>query len=508
MTVPFKVKAKALQQKAEGFSILYVEDEKKLRDKIVFFLHKFFSQVETAEDGEAGLDKYLEGHYDIVITDIFMPNMDGLEFIRQIRERNETQEIIVVSANTDSEYLTQCIRLGVADYILKPIDIDQTLFVLEKSVNRLKVFRENEMYKTKLETMVEQRTQTVLQLQEELVNNYADAMQALVKMVERRDAYTGGHSERVAHYSRDIAREMGLSNEECDLIYQAGILHDVGKIMTPDAILLKPGRLSDLEYGLIKDHVSAGYEILSEIPMYKELAEVVYAHHEHYDGSGYPRQLKGEEIPLLARVMVVSDVFDAMTTSRIYKTRKSIADAVAELLELSGSWFDPEVIKSAVTVLKTVDIAKHIAQEPHTDIEDERYAYFYKDPLTRLYNHDYLDFVLLRNQEEKTYSSLHLVCLTDFTAFNQKNGWGAGDLLLTEFAAYLQASFFQMKVFRVFGDDFALLGKEGQEVEIETINATPLLKNNQLSCRYTQIDLKETDIDSYQELMEDLVRMP
>ncbi len=312
---------KSLKTKTENFSILYVEDEKEIQEKIAKFLHKIFPHVDVANNGEEGLEKYLENSYDIVITDILMPKMDGLEFIRHIREKNKKQEIIVISANTDSENLTKSIQLEVTGYIIKPINIDRTMNVLEQSVDKLTAFRENEMYKIKLESMVEDRTKTVLQLQNQLVENYEHAIHSLVEMIEDRDTYTGGHSERVATYSRDIAKEMGMTEEECQLIYQAGILHDVGKIITPDSILLKPGKLTEQEYSLIKDHVVAGYKILSQVPMYHELAKIVHAHHEHYDGSGYPKGIKGEEIPIGARIMTIADTFDAMTTSRIYKQK-------------------------------------------------------------------------------------------------------------------------------------------------------------------------------------------
>ena len=146
---------KSLKTKTENFSILYVEDEKEIQEKIAKFLHKIFPHVDVANNGEEGLEKYLENSYDIVITDILMPKMDGLEFIRHIREKNKKQEIIVISANTDSENLTKSIQLEVTGYIIKPINIDRTMNVLEQSVDKLTAFRENEMYKIKLESMVE-----------------------------------------------------------------------------------------------------------------------------------------------------------------------------------------------------------------------------------------------------------------------------------------------------------------------------------------------------------------
>ena len=493
---------KSLKTKTENFSILYVEDEKEIQEKIAKFLHKIFPHVDVANNGEEGLEKYLENSYDIVITDILMPKMDGLEFIRHIREKNKKQEIIVISANTDSENLTKSIQLEVTGYIIKPINIDRTMNVLEQSVDKLTAFRENEMYKIKLESMVEDRTKTVLQLQNQLVENYEHAIHSLVEMIEDRDTYTGGHSERVATYSRDIAKEMGMTEEECQLIYQAGILHDIGKIITPDSILLKPGKLTEQEYSLIKDHVAAGYKILSQVPMYHELAKIVHAHHEHYDGSGYPKGIKGEEIPIGARIMTIADTFDAMTTSRIYKTKKTAANAIKELNELSGTWYDPQIIISAIKVLEHVNLDEVVKQEPHSYIDEERFAYFYKDTLTSAYNQYYLDFILQKNADEKSFSCLNILYLRNFTSYNHQYGWNTGDKFLHDFAAYLQQEFSDFRIFRIFGDDFVLLHQTHQVIDIEKINALELFNESGMHCELKHYDLSKDNIAYYKELQE------
>lgn len=348
--------------------------------------------------------------------------------------------------------------------------------------------------------MVAERTEKVLLLQDQQAANYDHAIHSLVKMIEGRDTYTGGHSERVALYSRKIAEAMGCDEESCNLIYQAGILHDVGKITTPDAILLKPGKLNDNEYALIKNHVSAGYEILREVPMYEKLAEIIYAHHEHYDGSGYPRSLKGEEIPGPARIMVIADAFDAMTTGRIYKSRKTSAEAIAELRDLSGIWYDPQVIEISLDVLASFDIDLKVSQEPSSFIDDERFAYFYKDPLTHLYNHDYLDFILQKSKDENKHLCLHLINIKNFTSYNQQKGWSEGDQLLREFSAYLESTFPDFLIFRIFGDDFALVKDSHQEIDFDQINTIELLCANNLYCEHNHLDLPQGNIHSYIDL--------
>ncbi len=495
-----KQRAETLKEKAKGYSVLYVEDESTLRAKATVFLTKIFDKVETAENGEEGFEKYLLAPYDIVLTDILMPKMNGLEMIAKIKQHNERQEVIVLSADTSSNVLSECIQLGVTGYLIKPMDFQQALSVLESSIDKLNTVRENEQYKSDLESMVNERTEKVMHLQDQLIANYDRAIRSLVKMIEGRDTYTGGHSERVAHYARMIAEAMGCSKEESDLIYQAGILHDVGKITTPDAILLKPGSLTEHEYALIKNHVSAGYEILSGVPMYEKLVDIIYAHHEHYDGSGYPRFLKGDEIPFGARIMSIADAFDAMTTGRVYKTKKRVEEALTEIKKLSGIWYDPYIVDTAIKALECITIENDVSQDPSSYIDDERFAYFYKDPLTHLYNHDYLDFLLHKSKENNQYVCLNLIILKNFTAYNHQYGWDKGDQLLTQLSNHLQSIFSDCQIFRIFGDDFALLSSFHLKIDIESVNTLPLLKENNLFCEHKHLDLPHEGINSYKDL--------
>lgn len=495
-------KIESLKTSAKTFAILYVEDEKSIREKMTIFFNKIFDHVDVASNGEEGFEKYIKTKHDIVITDIQMPIMNGLDMISKIRELDEHQEVIVVSAYADTNYLTKCIQLGVTAYVIKPIDFDQIINTLEQSIYKLSAFRENEMYKTKLENMVEERTQSVFDLKNQQVENYEHAINSLVKMVEDRDSYTAGHSERVATYSRKIAKAMGLTQEECTLIYEAGILHDIGKIITPDAILLKPGQLSEYEYSLIKEHVTAGYNILNEIPMYEKLADIVYGHHEHYDGSGYPKGIKSEEIPLLSRIMMVADAFDAMTTSRIYKSRKSIDEAIEELQELSGIWYDPKVIESAVDIFKVVSLDSYVKQKPSTLVDDERFAYFYKDPLTKAYNQNYLEYIIKKSNEDKKNLHLNVLYLNNFSLYNKNYGWVEGDRILESLCAYFRSEFPESQIFRIFGDDFVLL--HDVDIDINKVNSIDLLKKNNLFLEYRKFNLQRDNIKSYKNLEEEV----
>ena len=431
-----------------------------------------------------------------------MPIMNGVELIREIKKLNKTQEVIIVSAFNDSEYLSEAIAFGVTGYIIKPIDFKQILQMLEQSVKKLVAFSENEMYKNHLQELVEQRTHEVVELQKKLTVNFEQTIESLVRMIEERDTYTGGHSERVAKYSYDIAKEYGLSENECENIYTAGILHDIGKVATPDAILLKPNKLTDLEYSLIKNHVSAGYEILSKIEMYSFIAEIIHAHHEHFDGSGYPQGLVGSQIPIEARIMSIADTFDAMTTNRIYKVRMPAKDAIEEIKSLSGQWFDPDLIEAANNALSKIKIDNLITQDPSTIIDEERFAYFYKDALTNTFNHYYLDYLLGKNIVEKQFSCLSIIYLKNFSQYNKENGWSKGDELLIKMSISLQElNNGRGKIFRVYGDDFVVLQDDYNcEINIDAINNFSFLQDNQLYCEVKHFDLTQNSISSYLDL--------
>lgn len=322
--------------------------------------------------------------------------------------------------------------------------------------------------------------------QEEKLRNYETSLLAMIEMIEKRDTYTAGHTRRVAAYSLLIGKRMGYDRENLDKLKRAAILHDIGKIATPDTVLLKPGKLSPLEYDLIKQHVTAGYELLSKIDIYREFAEIMLHHHECYDGSGYPDGLQGEEIPPLARIISVADAFDAMTSIRIYKPRREIPDAFSELRRMSGKQFDPEVVAAAVEVLQGVETPENADQIPKTELEQERFAYFFNDQLTGIYNSEYLQF-LMRTGAIRGYPYIWILYLTDFTAFNHACGWREGDRVLIEFATCLQRLYPDSLSFRVQGDDFILLSRTPLQLETEALyQACP--RNPEVGLQITQVE--------------------
>ena len=329
------------------------------------------------------------------------------------------------------------------------------------------------------------------QLESEKIKNQEQIIHSMVNMIESRDSYTAGHTKRVAQYCELIAREMHYSEEEVDMLKKAAWLHDIGKISTPDSILLKPGKLNQIEYELIQDHLTSGYNLLNEIDQYKDIAGIMREHHEKFDGSGYPRGIKGDEIHPLSRIMIVADAFDAMTTNRVYKPRKSIEIALEELESLSAKHFHPEVVSAAVKVLKDIDIDTDISQLPQSVIEQQRFSYFYKDRLTTLYLADYLP-LLLRYKLDSESLYFYFVKLHNFTNYNKAYGWNRGDVFLVDFAKYLKKIFPNKIIFRIEGDDFMIISEEKVESLSEQISQFSLLKDSVVSFTQKEYYIEDT----------------
>ncbi len=337
------------------------------------------------------------------------------------------------------------------------------------------------------------------------IKDYEQHIFSLVNIIEKRDSYTAGHTQRVAKYSVLIAKEMGFNDEKIDDLYRACMLHDIGKISTPDSILLKPGKLTALEYEIIKEHVVVSYELLADVDIYKDIAEIVRHHHEHYDGSGYPQGLKGDEIPIMSQIMTVADAFDAMTTNRIYKTRKSVDSALLELKELGSKQFHAEVVKAAGVALEDIKVETGITQRPKSKIEKERFSYFYRDQITGVYNKEYLELILAYNKtEEFNTSCVNAIYLHSFNQYNKKRGWLEGDKLLKKFAHVLDELNDSDFIFRIYGDDFIMLNEHHYEFKEDILKLEEVLKGTGITMSHQHFDMKIEKVSTIKDLEERL----
>jgi len=355
------------------------------------------------------------------------------------------------------------------------------------SIEEMKIL-ENMSHDISIALYSHKQKDAILTMEKEKAANYEETILAFVNIIEQRDTYTAGHTIRVAEYCALIAKEIGLNEAEIHKLEKAAILHDIGKVATPDAILLKPGKLSHLEYELIKQHSQVGADMLQKITIYKDLATIIRYHHSRYDGKGYPRTDSPDEIPFLSHIMIVADAFDAMTTNRIYRPRKSIKEAIEDLQDANGLQFHPDVVKAAVVALQNVTI-NSTSQMPASELEYRRMSYFFQDSLTGLYNEDYLQIVL--NTSAKKYSCLNILDLKKFRVYNRVHGWNEGNLLLKKFATILKETYRDSMILRYHGDDFIILSQAHISLDTEQINALSIIKDSELNITITHYDIDE-----------------
>src|ERR1700678_90927 len=326
--------------------ILVVDDEETIREIVSSPLNGAHFQTRQAASGVEALALLESGdEFDLVLSDLMMAEMDGITLLERAKERYPDMPIVMVTAVSDIEVALQALRNGAYDYLLKPFEREQLLATVRRALENRRLKRENDAYRTNLEALVAARTQQWKTALADLQKSYDITLEALGDALDLKDAETEFHSKRVTAYTIAIARKMGLSKEEIKTIAYGAFLHDFGKMAIPDEILRKPGKLTDEQMAIMREHCYLGYKIISRIPFLAEAAEIVYAHQEHYDGSGYPRGLKGEEIPLGARIFAIADTLDAMRSDRPYRKAQSIEAARKEIELWSGRQFDPDIVK-------------------------------------------------------------------------------------------------------------------------------------------------------------------
>lgn len=487
---------KKLKKLCENYSLLYVEDDKDIAKVFLSYLKKLFNVIEYQENGKKGLVAYREREFDLVITDIQMPLMDGLEMASKIKNINQNQNILFVSAYSDNYKLLESIKIGVDGYILKPVDYDNLNSVLYKTLYKIKKMESADIYKNSLEKLVNKKTSENLFLKNEKIKNYEKTLYALIEIIESRDAYTGKHSLRVANYAKKIAKEVNLDDITCEEIFKAGMLHDLGKIGIPDSLLLKPNKLNEKEFNLIKQHVNIGFNMLNQIPMFKNISKIINEHHERLDGSGYPNGIKGDAITLGGAILGIADTFDAITTSRIYKRRKTVKEAITEIKSLTNIYFEKFVVDAAVNALKDEVIDNTINQLPHTKLEEERFSFFYKDSLCNLYNETYLNFILAKNMYEFKFSKIQMICLNNFGNYNKKYSWPKGNELLINISITLKYLYSDKMIFRIHGDDFIILCKDGNIDNSKNQKLEDIVKGSGITIEIKEFDITEKHIDS------------
>lgn len=292
------------------------------------------------EDPREVLDRYREARPDLILLDINMPHLSGYQVMAQLKALNDPllPPIVILSAQNDHDNLMRALTSGARDFISKPFDRTELLMRVRNLLDAQLAHRMVHDQKAVLEDMVQARTELLKQSRLQVVHR-------LGRAAEYRDNETGLHIIRMSHYSALLAKSLGWTEAECDLMLHASPMHDIGKIGIADAILLKPGKLAPQEWEIMQTHATIGADILegSDSDLLSLACVIALGHHEKWDGSGYPSGLAGESIPQAGRIVAVADVFDALTSVRPYKKAWSFEDAAAFIQDNAGTHFDPEV---------------------------------------------------------------------------------------------------------------------------------------------------------------------
>jgi putative nucleotidyltransferase with HDIG domain len=325
--------------------ILIVDDELEITEILADLLSGDYD-CQKAGSAEEALSRLPGSDFQLVISDITMPGMSGLEMIPHIKERSPNTVVVMISGMQTVESAIGALRLGAFDYLMKPFDLRQVEAVVKRALEHHELIVAKQRYENHLEELVEQRTAELDRTLDSLEDAYRSTLKALTTALETRDQETHGHSERVVSYSLRLGREYGLNREQMKALEFGSLLHDIGKIGVPDSILRKPGKLTEEEWVLMREHPMHGQQILRGIDFLQGAARVVAQHHEKWDGTGYPLGLVETEIDVNARIFAVADAFDAITSDRVYRRGKSYEAAAQELDDWAGRQFDPEVVKA------------------------------------------------------------------------------------------------------------------------------------------------------------------
>lgn len=337
--------------------ILIVDDEEDIREILSETLESLDFEYLTACDGDEAIE-LLDKHHDCIdatICDLKMPRVSGDKVISHGAKHYPLIPIIILTGFAQLDMALDHMRLGAFDYMTKPFRVKELLLLLNRALEFRKLQEDKIAYQNTLEERIEEATQA-------LHNRVVQTVTSFILAIEEKDRYTQGHSKRVAEYSAMMADTLKLPEDDrLDLLYAAQ-LHDIGKIGISEQLLNKPGKLNVVEYETIKTHPSKGVKILEPLDFLGHLLPIIEAHHEWFDGSGYPKGLAGEKIPFMARIIAICDTFDAMTSERSYRKPLPLKIALQEIKDGSGTQFDPNAVAAFLKVFKETLAARMTAQ--------------------------------------------------------------------------------------------------------------------------------------------------
>jgi putative nucleotidyltransferase with HDIG domain len=342
--------SRATMRTRKAARILVVDDEAHVRSMIAATLERQGYEISLASGGREAIDALDKDSFELILTDIVMQEGNGLALLERIHALNPNLPVIMVTAIHDISVAIDSMRRGAYDYLLKPFEREHLVATVQRALDHREALQESHTYQQNLEQVVRARTEMLRQAMEDLEHSYDVTLEALGDALDLKDSETEGHSKRVTAYTIALARAIGISPGEIKVIARGAFLHDIGKMAIPDEILRKPGKLTQEEQDVMREHCSRGYQMLRKIPFLSEAAEIVFTHQEHFDGSGYPSALTGSQIPIGARIFAVADTLDAITSDRPYRVARTFDAARDEIIRCSGTQFDPVVVEAYLKI--------------------------------------------------------------------------------------------------------------------------------------------------------------
>jgi putative nucleotidyltransferase with HDIG domain len=331
----------------EKVKMLIVDDEATIREVLSRTFSDKGYDCTTAESFDEAVALQQEVDFEVAMLDIMMPGKSGVDLLKSLKQSDPDIAVVVFTAVADTQTAIGAMRLGAYDYVTKPFNLVEVVMGVERALEKRNLLIVNRDYQESLESKVKEQT-------DEIELTFFGAISALAEALEAKDSYTNGHSKRVTEISEVIAREIGLKKRDIEKIRLAGMLHDIGKIGVPEAILNKNGKLTDEEFDVVKTHTVCGIRILEGFIRDEEVTSMIRHHHERFSGGGYPDGISGDEISIGARIMAVADAYDAMTSDRPYRKAMTPEKALEQLSANSGTQFDPEIVEAFMKVEEEV----------------------------------------------------------------------------------------------------------------------------------------------------------